>query len=64
MNAQTWQPLADDKLKKIRKIFTETYPESEYGDLAGRIGSYWTAKLREVWENKDGRINLNFIAFY
>ena len=63
MNTQTWKPLADDKLKKIQNIFTGTYPESEYGDLAGRISSYWTAKLREVWESKDSRTKERDLAY-
>ncbi len=63
MNTQTWKPLADDKLKKIQNIFTGTYPESEYGDLAGRISSYWISKLREVWESKDSRIKERDLAY-
>lgn len=56
MNTQQWRPLADEKLEKIRQIFTETYPEEEYGDLAGRITEYWISKLRNLWDTKDEEI--------
>ena len=63
MNTQKWQPLAENKLKKIREIFTATYPESEYGDLASRISSYWISKLQDLWKNKDSRIKEHDLAY-
>lgn len=43
---------SEDKIKEIRRIFHDLYPEDEYGDIAGRISSYWTDMLRNVWRCK------------
>ncbi|UCF99152.1 MAG: hypothetical protein JSV89_06340 [Spirochaetaceae bacterium] len=50
---QTWQPLAVNNLKEIRKRFATLFPAQDYGDLAEKIGEYWISILQKVWENKN-----------
>lgn len=52
MNEKKWEPLQQGKLDKINSLFLETYPESEYGDLAVRISDFWIKLLRTSWNGK------------
>jgi len=54
--SENWKPLAEDKLREIRKIFNIIFPYSEYSGLAEMISDYWIKKLEEVWSNKSDLI--------
>ena len=61
--AQSWQPLAAQNLAEIRKRFATIFPVREYGDLAGKIGTYWIARLEEVWKDKDPAVQEQDLAY-
>ena len=50
---ESWQPLAAENLKEIRRRFKTIFPAQEYGDLAERIGAHWIAALEALWRAKD-----------
>jgi len=54
--SENWKPLAEDKLREIRKIFNIIFPYSEYSGLAEMISDYWIKKLEEVWSDKSDLI--------
>lgn len=47
---------AIDKIEAIGRRFGKMFPESEYGDLAGRISAYWSQMLESVWACKPEHI--------
>lgn len=63
MTKQTWEPLPEKKLNRIRNLFTETYPEKEYGSLAEEIGDYWIMSLRKLWDSKADDIKRRDLAY-
>ena len=62
-NMVNWLPLAPDKLTRIRKIFSDLFPVSEYGDLAERISDYWIEKLESTWRQKPDAIRQKDLAY-
>ena len=58
---QHWQP-PDFKrpdagrLGRIKSLFTELFPGSEYGDLAESIGRGWINRLERTWQDKSDAV--------
>lgn len=62
-NMVNWLPLAPDKLTRIRKIFSDLFPVSEYGGLAEQISDYWTTTLKNTWRQKPDPIRQKDLAY-
>jgi hypothetical protein len=53
---ERWKPLKSTNLEGIKRVFAQTFPAAEYGDLAARIGDYWIDQLTRVWKEKSPAI--------
>jgi hypothetical protein len=51
-----WEPLAPEKLNRIRHLFSDLFPAAENGNLAERISDYWITRLKRTWMNKPDAI--------
>ncbi|MCD6585226.1 MAG: hypothetical protein J7K96_05640, partial [Desulfobacteraceae bacterium] len=59
----SWQPLAPDKLRTIRQIFTNLFPVPENDNLAEHISGYWINTLKKIWKNKPDAIRQKDLAY-
>lgn len=58
-----WKPLAASETSRIAALFAELYPAEGYGDLSGKISSYWLDMLHRVWKKKPDRIRKKDMAY-
>jgi len=55
-DSQSWNPLAPEKINRIREIFSDLFPVPDNATLADRISGYWISKLETIWEKKPDAI--------